>query len=138
MTQDPAAFRCHVQTILGSALSCEATSVVFPALDGLAGVLKHAGPITAVLGAGPLTVRKAGGPSEEFFVAGGFARIRDDVTTILAEECVPAGRLNAADARAQLETALSMPARTDAQVEARQWALQVARARLRLAQRAAS
>jgi F-type H+-transporting ATPase subunit epsilon len=136
MTQDTAAFRCRVQTLQGTALACEAVSVVYPALDGLAGVLRRAGPATAVLGAGALTVRKPGGERVEFFVSGGFARIRDDVATILADECVPAGRLSAAEARKQLDRALAMPARTDEQVEARQSALQVARARLRLAQRA--
>ena len=138
MTEEQTSFRCQVLTLQGTALACEAVSVVYPALDGLAGVLGRAGPVTAVLGAGPLAVRKAGGERVAFFVAGGFARIRDDVATILADECVPAGRLDAAGARKQLQAALAQPARTDEQVEARQRALQVARARLRLAERSSS
>jgi F0F1-type ATP synthase epsilon subunit len=126
-------FLCRVQTLQGQVLSCEATSLVYPALDGLAGVLGRAGPVAAALGAGPLAVRTPDGRTVRFFVAGGFARVRDDGATILAEECTPAEGLRAPEAQNRLEQALAMPARSPEEAEARDWTVRVARARLRLA-----
>jgi F-type H+-transporting ATPase subunit epsilon len=129
-------FLCRIETLEGEALAARAVSVVFPALDGQVGVLPRCGPVAAALGAGPLYVQKAGGQRLEYFVVGGFARIRDDLVTILAQECLPADRLDAADARSQLERALAMPAQPAAAAEAKDWAVRVARARLRAAERA--
>ena len=135
MSSSAKTFLCRVQTLEGEALSTEAVSVVFPALDGQAGVLVRCGPIAAALGAGPLTVRRAAGGDAEFFVAGGFARVRDDVATILAQECTPADRLDAAVARSQLIQALAMPNQPAPAAEAKEWAVRVARARLRAAKK---
>jgi len=129
-------FLCRVETLEGEALAVRAASVVFPALDGQVGVLPRCGPIAAVLGAGPLSIRKTDGAEVEYFVAGGFARVRDDVTTLLAQECLPAGRLDQAEAQSQLERALAMPNRPAAAAEAKEWAVRVARARLRAAEKA--
>jgi F-type H+-transporting ATPase subunit epsilon len=131
-------FRCQVHTLSGPAVATEARGVVFPAVDGLVGVLRGAGPMVAAMGAGPLEVHDTGGKRLRFFVAGGFARVRDNVATILADECVAADRLDPADARRRLDEALALPARTDEESRARRWALQVARARLRVAEGAAN
>lgn len=130
-------FLCRVETLQGRALEAQAVSVVFPAADGLAGVLGRCGPIAATLGAGPLTVEKADGQKLEYFVTGGFAHVRDDVVTVLAEECQPADHLSAETARRQLEEARAEATRPAVPAESRQWAVQVARARLRQAERRA-
>jgi F-type H+-transporting ATPase subunit epsilon len=135
MVQYASKFVCRILTLQGRALETEAVSVVFPAADGLAGVLARCGPIAAALGAGPLTVVKPGGEKLEFFVAGGFAHVRDDVATILAEECQPAGQLSEEVARRQLEEALADGSRHALSVEARQQEVQIARARLRAAEK---
>jgi F0F1-type ATP synthase epsilon subunit len=137
MVQYTSQFLCRVETLQGRALEAKALSVIFPAADGLAGVLARCGPIAAALGAGPLTVTQADGPKLEYFVAGGFAHVRDDVVTILAEECQPAAQISAEVARRQLEEARAQASRPTVPVEARQWALQVARARLRVAEKRA-
>ena len=116
-------------------MEAQAVSVIFPAADGLAGVLAHCGPIASTLGAGPLTVEQADGHKLEYFVAGGFAHVRDDVVTILAEECQPTDCLSADVARRQLEEARAEAGRPAVPLDARQWALQVARARLRVAEK---
>jgi len=130
-------FLCHVETLQGRALEAQAVSVVFPAADGLAGVLGRCGPIAAALGAGPLTVEQADGKKLEYFVAGGFAHVRDDVVTILAQECQPADQLSPEIARRQLEEARADATRPALPAETRQWALLAARARLRVALRRA-
>ena len=135
MTSSRKEFLCRIETLEGEALAAQAVSVVFPALDGQVGVLAQCGPMAAALGAGPLRVEQPDGLRLEFFVAGGFARIRDDVATILAGECLPADRLDAAEARSQLEKALAMPTSPAAVAEAKQWAVRVARARLHAAEK---
>jgi F-type H+-transporting ATPase subunit epsilon len=128
-------FLCRVQTLEGQALSTEALSVIFPAADGQAGVLGRCGPIASALGAGPLVVVKPDGQCVEYFVAGGFAHVRDDVVTILAQECLPADQLDVDGARGQLEEARAMPSRPAPASDAREEALRAARARLRLAEK---
>ena len=54
-------FELEVLTPEGRACFTEAVSVVFPASDGLVGVLGRRGPMVALMGAGPLTVQQADG-----------------------------------------------------------------------------
>jgi F-type H+-transporting ATPase subunit epsilon len=128
-------FLCRVQTLEGQTLSTEALSVIFPAADGQAGVLARCGPIASALGAGPLVVVKPDGQCLEYFVAGGFAHVRDDVVTILAQECLPAGELDVEGARTKLDEARAMPSRPAPAADAREQALRIARARLQLAEK---
>ena len=128
-------FQCRVQTVDATVLSVEATSVIFPAEDGSAGVLARRGPLAATLGAGRLRVEKADGKAAEFFVAGGFAHVRGDVVTILAKECVPADKLSVGEAEEKLVEAQAMPKRPAAAAEAREAAEHAARARLRAARK---
>lgn len=127
--------QCRVQTVDGTVLSADATSVVFPAEDGSVGVLARRGPLAATLGAGRLRVQKADGKTAEFFIAGGFAHVRGDVVTILAEECVAADKLSAGDAQEKLRETLAQPKRPPAAAEARERAVRTARARLRAARK---
>ena len=67
-------FQVEVLTPGGRLCSMEAESAVFPASDGLVGVLGGRGPMVALVGAGPLNIREHRGEMHEFYVAGGFGR----------------------------------------------------------------
>ena len=82
-----------------------ALQVVAEGSLGQFGVLPdHAAYVTA-LEPGPLTYRRPGGAEETLAVKGGYAEVRDNVVTILADDVVPLDRLDAAEARADLERA---------------------------------
>jgi F-type H+-transporting ATPase subunit epsilon len=82
----PKTFRCEILTPEATLLAAEAESVVFPAADGLVGVLPRRAPLAAVVGKGQVTVRSAQGESR-FQVKGGVAHMQGNTLTILAEEC---------------------------------------------------
>jgi F-type H+-transporting ATPase subunit epsilon len=124
-------FQCKVLTAEGERLAADAVSATFPAGDGMVGVLARCGPLAATIGAGPLAVRKHDGETARFFVAGGFVHVRNDVMTVLADECLPADQVKADPSRRQLEEARRMPARSAEAQAARDRAVRAARARLR-------
>ena len=126
-------FRLQVLTPLGQVCACDAVSVVFPASDGLAGVLGGHAPLVAMLGAGPLSIEMVGGERREFYLAGGFAHVRYDTATILAEQCVPAETLDPEAVRAEMEEARSLPADSPPAAERRREVLAAARVKLRMA-----
>lgn len=72
---------------------------------GQFGVLpQHIAFLTA-LEPGILTVKTAGGTEHRIALKGGFAEVRDDVVTILADEAVAAGEIDAAAATAAIASA---------------------------------
>jgi F-type H+-transporting ATPase subunit epsilon len=72
---------------------------------GQFGVLPdHAAYVTA-LEPGPLTFWRPGGEEETLAVKGGFAEVRDNVVTVLADDVLPLDRLDVAQARTDLEQA---------------------------------
>jgi F0F1-type ATP synthase epsilon subunit len=84
-------FRCRVLTTEEAILDVEAVSVVFPAADGMVGVLTGRLPLVAALGAGRVIVRRPG-RQYRVFVEGGAAHMRNNVLTILAEKAQRSGR----------------------------------------------
>jgi F0F1-type ATP synthase epsilon subunit len=80
-------FRCNVTTEEESFLSVDASSVVLPATDGMMGVLVNRAPFIAAIGKGKLMVRTEG-KEETFTVSGGAAHMRENVLTIIAEQCL--------------------------------------------------
>jgi F-type H+-transporting ATPase subunit epsilon len=62
-----------------------AESVVAPAFDGLVGILPHHAPFMTLLGEGVLTVRKPGGETRQFQVAGGFLQVLEDAVRVVVE-----------------------------------------------------
>jgi F-type H+-transporting ATPase subunit epsilon len=62
-----------------------AESVVAPAFDGLVGILPHHAPFMTLLGEGVLTVRKPGGETSQFQVAGGFLQVLEDTVRVVVE-----------------------------------------------------
>ncbi|MBI4410559.1 MAG: ATP synthase F1 subunit epsilon [Gemmatimonadetes bacterium] len=62
----------------------DADMVVAPAWDGQVGILRGHAPMVVLLGHGDLRIR-LGSAEEQFFVAGGFLQVVDDVVTVLSE-----------------------------------------------------
>ncbi len=128
-------FRCEVITPDGRAFAGEATSAVFPAPDGLVGVLGGRGPLVMLLGSGPLTVREPGGAWTSYFVAGGFARFCDNVLTLLAAVCTPVHEIDPEAAWREIQQAAALSRETPAEEARREEALKAARDKFSLAQK---
>jgi len=112
----------------------ETVSVVLPTSDGQMGILGGRAAVVARVGAGPLTLYKADESEHCFFIAGGFAQMRDDRLTILAEECLPIAKLNREAAWREIQEARRRPARTQEEYADRAEAVHVARVKFRLSQ----
>lgn len=72
---------------------------------GQFGVLPDHITFLTALEPGPLTFQRTAGGAETLAVKGGYAEIRDNVMTVLADEALPLGRIDAASAQADLERA---------------------------------
>jgi len=128
-------FQCDILTPDGHRERSEALSVVLPASDGMVGVLGGRSPLVTTIGAGPLTVDTAGAEGrKQYYVAGGFARMCDDVLTVLTEECRPIKDLDGEEAWREIERARVMPMETEAQIARRDERLAAAQAKFNLVQ----
>jgi len=127
-------FRCEILTPIGRRCACDAVSVVFPAMDGQYGVMGGRTPLVTMLGAGVLSVEPVDGDLQEFFLAGGFATVRENTLIILADECESAGEIDREEAWEAIAQARAMPGETDEEFELRHEALDVARKRFALVQ----
>jgi F-type H+-transporting ATPase subunit epsilon len=65
--------------------------VEVPGIAGYLGVLAHHAALVTGLAPGALTVRKAGGQSERWEVAGGFFEVSNNRATVLADGVEAAG-----------------------------------------------
>ena len=128
-------FSCEILTPDGFCERMEALSAVFPAGDGMVGVLGGRTPLVTTIAAGGLTLDLSrGGGRREYFVSGGFARMCDNVLTVLAEECCPVKDLDGEKAWREIERARAMPADTDARVARRDKLLHAAQMKFNLIQ----
>ena len=130
-----APIHCSVITPERQVLDANAKSVVLPAHDGLRGVLKDHAPLLCELGTGVLRVDTENEGSKEFFVDRGFAQVLSNEVTILTEHAGSADEVSRADAEKALAEAEKMPMTDDASREARQRALDVAKAKLHIARK---
>jgi len=80
----PDMFQCRVITPEGPVLDRQATSVRFPAHDGMVGIWPNHAPMISLVGVGSLILRA--GDERAWFIdmSGGFAEVRDNLLTILA------------------------------------------------------
>ena len=75
-------------------LSRAVDMVVMPGYEGdLAAMEQHA-PMITLLRGGIITLHEGGKPTDQFFVAGGFAEITPDRCTILADDAIPLSELS--------------------------------------------
>ena len=127
-------FPCSVITPERIALECDAQSVVFPAHDGEQGVLRGRAPLICRMGIGVLRIETPDG-SRRLFVDGGFAQVTDGQLTLLTEQAVEPGELDAAAGETALVEARAMKITNDASWTSRSRAIQRARVQLKLVER---
>ncbi|MBT7944212.1 MAG: F0F1 ATP synthase subunit epsilon [Alphaproteobacteria bacterium] len=106
--------------------------VVVPGAEGDFGVLPGHSLLIATVRPGVINIHQDGKVAESIFVAGGFAEVSPERCTVLAEEAVPVGDLNQADAEQRLidaKAALSKAAEnTDGETAAAEKELKAAEA----------
>lgn len=126
---------CSVITPERQVLQTTANEVVFPAHDGLVGILKDRAPLLCELGIGPMKVESQSGGTKEIYIDGGFAQVLDNQVTILTERAIPVEELSREKAEKALAEAEKMPATDEASSSARQKTIERAKAQIRLAKK---
>ena len=77
--------------------------VVVPGTEGDFGVLPRHSPLISAIRPGVIKVYEQGQIIETIFVSGGFAEVTPARCTVLAEEAMPVGEIDHADATRQLK-----------------------------------
>jgi F-type H+-transporting ATPase subunit epsilon len=129
-----AEFRCIVVTPEQTSLDHPVSFVVLPLTDGEIGIGPGHSPLIGRLGYGEMRLTR-NGSVDRYYIDGGFVQVADNVVSVLTGRLVPAGNLDAAAARDQLEDALRRPAHTDALLEIRERLVAQARAQLHVIRR---
>ncbi|MEZ6004667.1 MAG: ATP synthase F1 subunit epsilon [Planctomycetota bacterium] len=81
-----------------------ASSVQFPGLDGLTGILKGHAPLVSALDSGVLSWKNDAG-GDEMFVSGGFCEVRDNVVRVVTEAGEPVREIDVERAEKAAERA---------------------------------
>ncbi|HEY7610161.1 MAG TPA: F0F1 ATP synthase subunit epsilon [Alphaproteobacteria bacterium] len=84
-------------------LSEQVDMVVVPGAEGDFGVLPRHAPLISTLRPGVIRVFERREVKDRIFVAGGFAEVTSERCTVLAEEAVPVGDIDAAAVEQQLK-----------------------------------
>jgi F-type H+-transporting ATPase subunit epsilon len=84
-------------------LSDQVDMVVVPGAEGDFGVLPRHAPLISTLRPGVIRVFEGREVKERIFVAGGFAEVTPERCTVLAEEAVPVGEIDAAKLEQELK-----------------------------------
>ncbi len=77
-------------------LSDDVDMVTVPGADGYFGVLKGHAPVMASLKPGVIEIKGGAEDGLRIFVRGGFAEVNANEVTVLAEEAIPMGEIDAA------------------------------------------
>ena len=138
-TKQSGSVRCVIVTPEQTSLDTQARSVTLPLFDGLRGVGHGHSPFICRLGAGEVRiVGEQGGPADavrSLFVEGGFVEVGHDAVAVITQRAVPAEKVDAAAARAELEKISSTRATGDEAIDAKLKAEEAARALVRTATR---
>ena len=86
-------------------LSEEAEMITIPGTEGEMGVMLGHMPLISTLRPGVIAVKGGSEGDGRFYVTGGFAEVTPEKLTVLAEEAVPVGELNAADLDRRIQDA---------------------------------
>jgi len=111
--------------------------VVVPGYDGEVAFLPGHAPYVGLLGAGELRAHLASGGTQHWFLAGGVVQVVDNAVSVLAESVMPVASLDLTKARVELEAAMALKAADEPTTLAKEKAVAAARAKVRLAERAA-
>jgi F-type H+-transporting ATPase subunit epsilon len=132
-------FQCTIVTPQRQVLDQMAVYASVPAWDGLVGIAPQRAPLLVRLGDGPLRLDLPDDADKDacwYFIGGGFAQMKDNRLTILADEAVAASEINADTARAAVAAAADRVAVTDEEVQQRNRDLNRARHMLHILEHA--
>lgn len=129
-------FQCTIVTPEQQVLDEPVAYSSLPAWDGQVGIAPGRAPLLVKLGDGPLRLDTRGGEHRWFFVAGGFAKMKDNRLTLLTQEARPAAELSVETARAALREAEALVPTTDEAFARKDRDLRRARAMLETASHA--
>lgn len=118
-----AILRCIIVTPQNPVIDTEVVDVVFPAHDGLLGILPGHTPMLCNLGVGLLQYHDADEKKHYCMIEGGFGHVHDDVITILTNDAAAQGEITTAQAEEELLLAKTLPTHTQEEAEARAVAL---------------
>jgi F-type H+-transporting ATPase subunit epsilon len=102
--------------------------------DGEIGIAPGRAPMIGRLGCGEMRIT-ADGRISRYYVQGGFIEVANDVVTVLTDRAIPAQQLEEAVIQEQLEAARARRATTPETMAARDRAVTLSRAQLRVARR---
>ena len=105
-------FQCTLVTPEAKVADEKIVYASIPAHDGQMGVEHLRAPMLVKLGYGLLRLDLADGSSDNYFIAGGFAQVKDDVLSILSDEATIASEISASEAEKELESLLAQEAKT--------------------------
>lgn len=126
-------FQCTVVTPEQQVFDQTVTQAILPAHDGQIGILTDRAPLLVKIGLGTLRLDVQGGKSQEFFVDGGIAQMKDNRLTVLSEEATPAADIDVDAARAEYAEAEARVPTDERTREDRTHAMRRARAKQELA-----
>lgn len=126
-------FQCTVVTPEQQVFDQTVTQAILPAHDGQIGILTDRAPLLVKIGLGTLRLDVQGGKSQEFFVDGGIAQMKDNRLTVLSEEATPAAEIDVDAARAEYAEAEARVPTDERTREDRTHAMRRARAKQELA-----
>jgi F-type H+-transporting ATPase subunit epsilon len=109
----PEPFTCTIVTPESKLLEEQATYVSLPAWDGQIGVEHLRAPLLVKLGFGTLRLDAPDGTSKSYFIGGGFAQVKNDKLTILADEALKAESIDRSAAEEALKQAMAIDATGD-------------------------
>ena len=81
----------------------EVDMVVAPGADGDFGVLPEHSPLMSLLRPGVIEIYEGDNVSQRIFVGGGFAEVNEKGCTVLAEEALPIGEIDVAEAERRIK-----------------------------------
>ncbi len=122
--RQPGGVRCVIVTPESTVLDTQARFVAVPLFDGQRGVGHGHAPFIGRLGAGEVRITE-----------GGFVEVGHDTVTVITQRAIPAERLDAGAARAELEKLAATTATGDEAITAKLRAQESARALARTATR---
>ncbi len=128
-------FHCTLITPQRCVLDEQVVYASVPAWDGLIGLMPNRAPLVAKMGDGPLRLDYASGGSYWFFLAGGFAQMKDNHLSLITSEAVAAQDIDEQQARAALKEAQAFIPRSEQDLARNQRDLTRARALMNLAHR---
>jgi len=129
-------FQCTLVTPQKQVLAEQLTYASIPAWDGQIGIAPARAPLLVKLGDGALRLDLAEGEPRWFFLAGGFAQMKDNRLSLLTDEAVPADEIVTQEAQQALEEATQLSAGGDLdEVDQRRRRIDRARTLMRLAEK---